>query len=177
MRTSLYWAYGSNLNKVQMKRRCPKARPLGKLPIQGGELVFRSVADVVSREDSIAMGGLWHITKDCEAVLDAYEGVGQGFYRKSYMIADHRGETVEILFYQMNSRGIMPPPKHYFQAILQGYEDFGLDKEFLHEALERSWKGKRKTKDLVERYLRKGKPQLARLVLAAADDDAEKRRA
>lgn len=165
MMGKLYWAYGSNLNVKQMKIRCPKAKKIAAFPLEGGQLVFRGVADVISDPKSLVMGGLWEITPDCEKALDAYEGVrgDAGMYTKEYIDATHRGEEISILWYKMNSEGVMPPSQHYFDVIAQGFDDFGLDKSFLHEALERSWKGKNKTADLRERYLRKGRPSLARL--------------
>ena len=36
-----YLAYGSNLNKAQMQKRCPGAKPIGKGLLEGYELFFK----------------------------------------------------------------------------------------------------------------------------------------
>ena len=72
----LYLAYGSNLNKKQMSKRCPKAKPIGPIILSGYKLEFRRVATIKHTkkiEDKLGCG-LWEITKDCEKSLDIYEG-------------------------------------------------------------------------------------------------------
>jgi hypothetical protein len=157
---TLYWAYGSNLNKEQMRRRCPGASPVSPRLVSNCELVFRGVADVDFVEEGVAAGGLWRITERDEEALDQYEGVSFNYYEKRYFT--YNGQRV--LFYKMTDRGIMPPSEFYLNCIVQGYRDFGLNLAFLEEALEHSWTGKKKTKGLKERYLRKGRPALAKMV-------------
>ena len=41
-----YGAYGSNLNKEQMKKRCPLSNPIISFHIVGWKLVFKGVADI-----------------------------------------------------------------------------------------------------------------------------------
>ena len=36
-----YLAYGSNLNVRQMMHRCPGAKPVGKMVLEGYELLFK----------------------------------------------------------------------------------------------------------------------------------------
>ena len=41
MAGKLYFAYGSNINLQQMEQRCPAARPVGPVILDGYELRFR----------------------------------------------------------------------------------------------------------------------------------------
>ena len=43
---NLYAAYGSNLNKAQMQKRCPKSKPFGAIVLDEYRLVFKGVADI-----------------------------------------------------------------------------------------------------------------------------------
>ncbi len=43
---NLYAAYGSNLNKAQMQKRCPKSKPFGAIVLDEFRLVFKGVADM-----------------------------------------------------------------------------------------------------------------------------------
>lgn len=158
----LYWCYGSNLNVEQMKIRCPRAKFKGPLTVFDAALVFRGVADVTVREGSFVPGGLWSITKRCEAELDRYEGVASGIYNKRYFHLRRNKQVVDVLFYQMRtSRGVMPPSRYYLNTIAQGYKDFGLDLDVLAKYLEESWARKELTEDMLVRYEAKGRPTLA----------------
>lgn len=125
----LYLAYGSNLNKEQMAFRCPTARPIGAFTLYGYELVFRGVADIVhtGSDQSQIQLGMWEIEKADEKALDRYEGVKHGMYSKI--------EICGMLTYQMNTTDMYPPSTHYFNTILQGYHDFGLDTSHLYDAV------------------------------------------
>lgn len=158
----LYWAYGSNLNHEHMSHRCPAAKPVDSLVVTQGALVFRSVADVTIRKDSIVPGGLWEISRECEASLDRYEGVASRFYLKRYFTVKIGRKTRDVLFYQMRTnKGIMPPADYYLATIVQGYKDFDLDLEILDAAVAQSWADKKVTDMLRERHIRKGMPTLA----------------
>lgn len=127
----LYLAYGSNLNKGQMAYRCPTARPVGSAMIYGWELVFRGVADIVKSKDPnmLLPVGIWEIEPGDEYELDIYEG-----YRKSGKGLYDKIKVSGIMTYQMTRRDIARPTTSYFNTILQGYYDFGLDTSYLYDA-------------------------------------------
>ena len=133
----IYVAYGSNLNKAQMAIRCPKAECLGSWTLDGWRLVFRGVADMVRDDTSICEVGLWRITDECEEALDRYEGFPT-LYRKHYFETNptlpESGEP--MMAYLMNSDEVAMPSSGYLDSISEGYDDFGLAKSFLGEALD-----------------------------------------
>jgi len=172
--TSLYWAYGMNLNHAQMRMRCPKAEPVSKLYVPNGRLIFRGVADVESVEDKerYVAGGIWRITPECEEALDALEGFPH-FYHKAYLILRFKGEKREqrCMFYKMNEdrykdvpedRGISPPYSPYLDLIIDGYRDFGLDIDLLERAVLESNEEADKTIKLRQRWINRGQPKLVR---------------
>jgi hypothetical protein len=162
----LYWAYGSNLNIGQMRVRCPAARMVGALTLPNAQLVFRGVADVEYAKGVDCPGGLWRITTACEAELDRYEGIKSGLYRKVYdkVLLKKTGETEDMLVYQMNSTGIMPPSQPYLNSIVQGYRDFGLDLDYLGMAIERAWGDMRITPKLRKRRAKQGNSPFALVI-------------
>lgn len=160
----IYFAYGSNLNLQQMRWRCPAAEPLGRFYMHDARLVFRGVADCVYEPGARCPGGLWRITPACERALDSYEGVGRGLYRKEFV--DLTGETggeTKVLYYAMNSTGIMPPSERYLAAIRDGYRDFKLPLKLLDEAVKAAWDDKAPSFRERQRYRRAGRPLLARV--------------
>ena len=48
--TQLYFAYGSNLNIAQMRKRCPGAKPFSPAVLHGWKLVERLYADIEEDE-------------------------------------------------------------------------------------------------------------------------------
>lgn len=86
----LYVAYGSNLNKEQMKDRCPGAEFVGTGSIENYELQFKGSlhgahATIAPKEGSSVPVGMWTIKKRDESRLDMYEGYnlkGYCYYNK-----------------------------------------------------------------------------------------------
>jgi gamma-glutamylcyclotransferase (GGCT)/AIG2-like uncharacterized protein YtfP len=164
---TLYFAYGSNLNKRQMRVRCPKARPIGAYHLRDARLVFRIVADVIYAEGEKVYGAIWKITPECEQALDRYEGYRptdpeNSMYRKVYLELDTpiEGETV-LMLYVMNSEGIAPPSQIYLDGIREGYRDFGINTKPLMDAVEASYENRNPSHVERQRYRRNGRPQLA----------------
>ena len=65
----LYFAYGSNLNHFQMKRRCKDSIYLKKINLKNFRLTFRSkyrAADIELKKNSIVPGGLFEISRSDE---------------------------------------------------------------------------------------------------------------
>jgi len=137
-------AYGSNLNKRQMRMRCPGARPIGKFLLTKAKLVFRGVADVEYNAHSEVPCGLWMITEDDERKLDGYEGVRSGmYYKEEGIVLKYQGKPRHALIYLMNSgEEIYPPSAHYVETIRKGYKDFGLDETYLDAAIRHSFEAK-----------------------------------
>jgi len=159
----IYFAYGSNTSKDQMRVRCPDAKPLGKFWLRSSRLVFRGVADCIYEPGSRCPGALYKLTPECEEVLDMREGIGSGAYRKEIVrLNGFEGED-KLMFYVMNSTGIMPPSERYIKIMRRGYHDFGLPMRYLNNALKDSWDSKAPTFRERKRFERDGRPLLAKV--------------
>ena len=133
----LYGAYGSNLNLGQMSLRCPKAEPVGSLMLHGWELKFRGVADIEEVKGGCVPIGLWRITQACESALDVYEGYPHLYTKKICTVKGMKEElgTDSVMLYMMQRSEVHPPSMPYLDCIMQGYEDFGLDVDYLRFAI------------------------------------------
>ena len=124
-----YGAYGSNLNRQQMRRRCPASKPVEGIYLNDRMLVFKAVADAITDPGSKVPVGIYVITRDCERVLDRYEGFPH-HYRKEYLNVELMGRLERIMVYVLNKTyGFGKPPKEYFNAIRRGYDDWGFSQE------------------------------------------------
>src|SRR5262245_8319065 len=72
--TPLYFAYGSNLNRVARARRCPESRPVAPAVLEGWQLTFQGVADIEPNQPANTYGAVWRITDGDLERLDQYEG-------------------------------------------------------------------------------------------------------
>lgn len=143
MKRKLYVAYGANINKSAMRRRCVGARPLGRFMLTNARLVFRGAADLEFDPHSTVPCALWLIDEYDERELDRYEGIAGGHYFKSEeIILKYKGEPTPALIYLMVSRGVYPPTQDYVNRIRQGYRDFGLDEAYLDAAVKHSYENK-----------------------------------
>ena len=130
----LYFAYGSNLNHFQMKRRCKNSIFLKKINLKNFRLTFRSkykAADIEPKKNSIVPGGLFEISKSDEKKLDVYEDFPI-LYNKLYF----KYYNKKVMTYIMNKKTqFRYPSEKYLNVIKQGYKDCKLDKKFLIKAL------------------------------------------
>ena len=130
----LYFAYGSNLNHFQMKRRCKDSIFIKKFELKGYKLNFRSkyrAADIEKKRNSIVPGGLFEISKSDEKKLDIYEDF-PNLYTKIYFKYYNKKVMTYIMNYKTEFRY---PTERYLNIVKQGYKDCGLDKSYLIKAL------------------------------------------
>ena len=134
----LYFAYGSNLNIFQMKRRCKDSKFLKKIKLKDFRLTFRSkyrAADIEHKKNSIVPGALFEISKSDERKLDIYEDYPI-LYKKIYFT--YYGK--KIMTYTMSKKtNFRYPTERYLNVVKRGYKDCKLDKKFLIKALKPKW--------------------------------------
>ena len=130
----LYFAYGSNLNHFQMKRRCKDSVFLKKINLSNFKLTFRSkyrVADIEPKKNSIVPGALFEISKSDEKKLDVYEDY-PALYKKYYFT--YYGNRV--MTYTMTKKTLFAyPTDRYLNVVKRGYKDCNLDNHILKKAL------------------------------------------
>tara|TARA_B100000886_G_C20143190_1_gene374874 strand:- start:38 stop:535 length:498 start_codon:yes stop_codon:yes gene_type:complete len=131
---NLYAAYGSNLNKDQMLKRCPKSEPIGTIVLDKFRLTFKGVADMEKNKNSKIFLGIYKISQKCEIALDGYEEF-PNIYKKYYFNYTMKGKKQKLMYYAMNkSFDYAVPSKKYFNVIKNGFKDWGFDINNLIEA-------------------------------------------
>jgi len=130
----LYFAYGSNLNLFQMKRRCKDSIFLKKINLRNFRLTFRSkyrAADIEPKKNSIVPGGLFEISKSDEKKLDAYEDFPI-LYKKYYFY--YYGKKV-MTYTMVKKSAFRFPTDRYLNIVKKGYKNCKLDYKYLKKAL------------------------------------------
>src|SRR5210317_1914766 len=134
----LYFAYGSNLNHFQMKKRCKDSVFLKKINLKDFKLTFRSkyrAADIEYKKVSLVPGAIFEISKSDEKKLDVYEDYPT-LYKKYYFL--YYGKKV-MTYTMVNKSPFKYPTKRYLNVIKKGYKDCNLDEKYLKKALMPSW--------------------------------------
>ena len=130
----LYFAYGSNLNHFQMKRRCKDSVFLKKINLSNFKLTFRSkygAADIEPKKNSIVPGGLFEISKSDEKKLDVYEDFPI-LYKKYYFY--YYGKKV-MTYTMVTKSSFKFPTDRYLNIVKRGYKDCKLDLMYLKKEL------------------------------------------
>jgi len=99
MNSLIYFAYGSNMIKKQMKSRCPGSELMGIAVLAGYRFMInsRGVATIVEDPVLSVHGMLWRISEENERALDRYEGVANGVYVKKNVAVMPTTEHAEPL--------------------------------------------------------------------------------
>ena len=129
-----YFAYGSNLHHLQMKKRCPNCCFVKKIILHNYRLTFRSkygAADIEKKIGKKVYGGLYLISKSAEKRLDIYEEFPT-LYKKMYFKYYNKKVMTYIM---LKKTKLIPPTIKYFNVIKQGYRDCNLNTESLRVAL------------------------------------------
>lgn len=154
----LYIAYGSNMSVNQMAYRCPSSKVVCNGKLQGYRLVFNVHADIIKtdNENDIVPVVVWNIADKDWKMLDMYEGYPSYYVKEIVNVILEDGRTEKAIVYVMadNRKGIYPPASSYFNCIVKGYMDNGINTDYLFDALDYSYGNKTeynqyKTKEMV----------------------------
>ena len=132
----LYFAYGSNLNKAQMARRCPTARPYARARLHGWAIEYRGVLTIVRRPGAVVEGALWLTTSEDERALDIYEGYPRLYGKREIwveLVDAPVPQQAKAYVYIMNRGTPAPPSRQYLTICLEGARDWGIPEAALLE--------------------------------------------
>ena len=133
----LYFAYGSNMNWDQMRRRCPSARFVAVAALEGYRLDFThkstrlgcGVADIVREESETVWGVVYQLDELDVGRLDRCEGYcpqsdASAYRRKEARVLqdDEEDKPLTVWTYEVCSKSCrrIPPNKDYKDLLVSG---------------------------------------------------------
>jgi len=133
---NLYFAYGSNMDKIQMDHRCPGALPLGICKKIDHKTILnnKGVATIIPNIGSISYGILWKVSNDHIKTLDIYEGVQYETYKKvksSVMIGGYQFPA--LVYIAKNDKVGLPRNFEYLETLLRGIKYFNGHSKWYNE--------------------------------------------
>jgi gamma-glutamylcyclotransferase (GGCT)/AIG2-like uncharacterized protein YtfP len=147
----LYFAYGSNMDAVQMKERCPSAKFVCRAKLQSHRLAFTrmsvirrcGVADILRDETKEVWGVVYELSEDELENLDKDENFRPGRpdeqndYTRENCHVWHEGDakrSLLVAIYRGHPQLNPPPPNcHYKNLIVAGARHWQLPAYYIQE--------------------------------------------
>jgi cation transport regulator ChaC len=129
----LYFAYGSNMNRPAMMRRCPGARAIGPATLEGYRF-FVGLAgwgSVAPSAGEVVHGVLWRLTPRDIAALHAYELLHQGLYDVRLLPVRTEGRRVRAMIYLLRRRAFGRARPGYVEMITAAARGWKLPEPYI----------------------------------------------
>ncbi|MBN1643819.1 MAG: gamma-glutamylcyclotransferase [Dehalococcoidales bacterium] len=131
-----YFAYASNLNREQMSKRCPGARPKFTAVLPHYKLIFSgwsqdwhgATASIKPFRGERVVGAVYEISEIDLQKLDKYEDYPRTYDHINVLVIKEDGQAVKALTYikRQQSEESRPSPE-YVAVIRKGYRDWDLE--------------------------------------------------
>jgi gamma-glutamylcyclotransferase (GGCT)/AIG2-like uncharacterized protein YtfP len=117
---TLHFAYGSNMDRAAMARRCPGATCIGRAILEDHRffIMTEGYASVQRTPGHQVHGVLWRLTPRDLAALNAYESLHSGLYTRTMMPVRLDERRVSALVYLGRSRSSGKPKPGYMDAVI-----------------------------------------------------------
>lgn len=118
----LYFAYGSNMDDLQMRDRCPDSALVGIAVLKGYRVGFTyyserrngGVADIIPDTESSVWGLVYKMVVTDLDTLDSLEGKGTAYDRMTVPVHFLDGRTIEAeVYYVINKKQHVEPTEEY----------------------------------------------------------------
>jgi hypothetical protein len=129
----LHFAYGSNMDRRLMWRRCPGAWSLGGAVLRDYRFIITKdgYASVVAARGAVVHGLLWRLTPRDLAALNAYENIDAGLYRAASLAVQAGGRAVGALVYLGRSGVPGRPRLGYMELVVAAAREAGLPADYV----------------------------------------------
>src|SRR5437588_7687186 len=114
-----YFAYGSNMSRAHMARRCPAAAAIGPARLDGWRFLVTldGFASIVPAPGSVVHGVMWRISARDLAALNAYESLDSGLYVRRTLPVRVGDRIVRALAYIGRERTAGKPRPGYQRVL------------------------------------------------------------
>src|ERR1041385_6413521 len=128
-----YFAYGSNLNRAAIKRRCPQARAIGPATLDGYQFFvgIDGWGSVAPSGGAQVHGVLWDLTPRCVAALHAYELLHAGLYDVRHLPVRIGARRMPAMVYLLRRRKAGQAKPGYVEMIAAAARDWQLPEPYI----------------------------------------------
>ena len=134
-----YLAYGINMNKTEIMKRCQTVEFIGTSSIQDYILRFHRHANIEFAKGESTPVLVWKLQEKDEKHLDGYEGFPKHYMKKDFRV-EVNGNPISAMAYVMTPEKIKRgknklPDNDYLNKIKEGYRNEGLIETSIYKAL------------------------------------------
>jgi cation transport regulator ChaC len=116
---TLYFAYGANMERAAMAKRCPGATAHGVARLRGWRYTIAQGYGTVARAPGGRVFGiLWRLTPRDLAALNAFESLDSGLYRRAMLTVEIEGKRRRALAYVGRQCGKRRPMPGYQERVV-----------------------------------------------------------
>ncbi len=140
-----YFAYGSNMSLARLRARAPSAVRLGCVTLERHDLRFHKAGrDGSAKCDAFytgeltdrIYGALFHIAHHEKPLLDAVEGLGQGYDEKWVEVQTDDGVAVTAVTYiATHIEAGLKPYTWYLEHVLVGAGELSLPRQYIERKI------------------------------------------
>jgi cation transport regulator ChaC len=144
----LYFAYGSNMQRAAMRRRCPNARPVGPARLERHRFFvgIDGWGSVRPQPGATVHGVLWRLTPRDVAALHAYELLDKGLYDVRHLPVRSGARLISAMTYVLRRRRPGRPKPGYVEMIAASARGWNLPEAYIRSVARWSvsrWTGAR----------------------------------
>jgi len=136
---SLYFAYGSNMDRAHMAQMCPRAKTYGTARIKHYRFFITASGhgSITPHRGANVWGVLWRVTAIDISALDRYEDVAGGLYRQDMLPVHHDEKLLSALVYIASDTTPGRARPQYRAQVIGAAREWKLPDDYVH-ALERA---------------------------------------
>jgi hypothetical protein len=130
---TLYFAYGANMSRTAMRRRCPGARALGPAALEGYRFFvgIDGWGSVAPNAGGTVHGVLWRLTPRDVAALHAYELLHKGLYEVRRLPMRSGARRLSAMVYLLRRRAAGRPRPGYVEMIAAAAREWQLPDAYI----------------------------------------------
>jgi gamma-glutamylcyclotransferase (GGCT)/AIG2-like uncharacterized protein YtfP len=137
-----YFAYGSNLCTKRLGKRISSVQVVGTGVLKKHKLKFHKIgkdntakADAFFTDDSsdFVLGVLYKFAQSDKEILDAIEGLGNGYDVKTVMVETEYGFLEAFTYYAIRKDSSLKPYDWYVQHVLNGAREQGFPNDYIEK--------------------------------------------
>jgi hypothetical protein len=130
----IYFAYGANMERAAMAKRCAAAQPLGPALLPGFRYaIAQGYGSVAPAPGSHVFGVLWRLTPRDLAALNTFESLDSGLYRRLMLTVQADSRRLRALVYIARLGGKRRPMPGYQERLVAAAQEWGLPLRYIAE--------------------------------------------
>jgi len=131
---TLYFAYGANMERAAMARRCGAAMPLGPALLRGWRYVIaQGYGCITPAPGGCVFGVLWRLAPRDLAALNIFESLDSGLFRRATLSVEVDGRRVRALVYVGRKGGKRRAMPGYQERIVAAAHDWKMPPRYIEE--------------------------------------------